>query len=54
LGFIPKITTSGNLVGTQLGIWIVLGIFLFYILELFLHWHHCKDLSETEEKHEHH
>jgi len=53
-GFLPKITTTWNLLGTSLGVWIVFGIFLFYILELFLHWHHCKDLSNVGNKHKQH
>jgi zinc transporter ZupT len=38
----------------QVGIWILVGLFLFYILELFLHWHHCKDLNHKECAHKHH
>ncbi|MCD5380622.1 hypothetical protein LR004_01735 [Candidatus Gracilibacteria bacterium] len=29
LGFIPKLTTKGNLVGEELGIFILIGIFFF-------------------------
>ncbi|MDD2907017.1 MAG: hypothetical protein PHH98_00090 [Candidatus Gracilibacteria bacterium] len=45
LGFIPEVLDSGNLTGTEFGLFILLGIIAFYFLELFLHWHHCKDLS---------
>ena len=44
LWFIPKITES-NLSWDKVGIFILLWIFIFYIFELFLHWHHCQDLS---------
>ena len=27
---------------------------MFYILELFLHWHHCKDLSDDGHSHHNH
>jgi len=39
-----------------LWIFVLVWIFLFYILELFLHWHHCKDLNPwdlNKHKHEH-
>lgn len=39
-----------------LGIFVLIWIFVFYILELFLHWHHCKDFNPgelQEHKHEH-
>lgn len=32
---------------------ILLWIFVFYILELFLHWHHCKDLTVSHHEHVH-
>lgn len=57
LGFIPEIINHGNLETKFVGFLILSGIFIFYILELFLHWHHCKDLSEdgrTHHDHEHH
>ena len=45
LWFIPKLTTQWQLVWEKLGIFILLWLLLFYIFELFLHWHHCKDLG---------
>lgn len=44
LGFIPELTSEGNLIWKELGAFILVWLFLFYLLELFLHWHHCKDL----------
>ena len=52
LGFVPKV--ADNLPWMQVGSWILVGLFLFYILELFLHWHHCKDLNHKECSHKHH
>lgn len=46
LWFIPKV--ADNLIWWQVWLSILIWIFLFYILELFLHWHHCKDLSSKE------
>jgi len=45
LGFLPEITSEWNLVWKSLGIFILAWLFLFYILEILLHWHHCKDLN---------
>ncbi len=54
LGFIPKLTLKWNLIWDKLWIFILLWIFLFYLLELFLHWHHCKDLENKDKnKHSH-
>ncbi len=47
LGFIPKLTTKWDLVWTELWAFILIGLVLFYLLELFLHWHHCKDLAHN-------
>jgi len=44
LGFIPKLTESW-FVWEKLWIFILIWIFAFYLFELFLHWHHCKDLG---------
>ena len=44
LGFLPEMTTEWWLVWSELWIFILIWIFTFYLLELFLHWHHCKDL----------
>jgi len=46
LWFFPELIESwinGNILWWFVLIW----IFLFYILELFLHWHHCKDLDHS-------
>lgn len=54
LGFIPKLTTKGNIVWQELWIFILIWIFFFYLLELFLHWHHCKDLNHKKSCHSNH
>jgi len=46
LGFFPKIFS--NIPPKFAWFWILIGLFLFYILELFLHWHHCKDLEHKD------
>ena len=54
LGFIPKLTIAFEDKGMQMGVFILIWLFLFYILELFLHWHHCKDLNhESSCNHSH-
>lgn len=52
LGFIPEIFES-SISWEFFGIYILSGLLLFYILELFLHWHHCKDLWDTGCSHWH-
>ncbi|NQV88168.1 MAG: ZIP family metal transporter [Parcubacteria group bacterium] len=37
--------------GTSVGLLIIVGFFLFFIIEKFLHWHHHGD--DTEERHTH-
>lgn len=54
LWFLPKLTTTGNLVWSELWIFILIGLFIFYLLELLLHWHHCKDLWHENSCHSHH
>jgi len=54
LGFIPKLTTTWNLVWEELGIFILIWLFFFYFLELFMHWHHCKDLWHESACKSHH
>ncbi len=44
LGFIPELTSEW-FVWEKLWISILLWLFFFYLLELFLHWHHCRDLE---------
>ena len=46
LGFIPELTEKW-FIWTHLGVSILSGLFLFYLLELFLHWHHCRDLETS-------
>jgi zinc and cadmium transporter len=57
LWFIPKIVEKWAISTELMGTFIIGGILIFYILEMFLHWHHCHDLSSSEEihihKHEH-
>ncbi|MFK7780152.1 MAG: hypothetical protein QM490_03305 [Candidatus Gracilibacteria bacterium] len=56
LGFIPELTELFEDNGGMLGVFILVGLALFYIFELFLHWHHCKDLvhkSGCEHSHSH-
>lgn len=54
-GFIPEIVEEW-LEGETIGLFILIWIFLFYLLELFLHWHHCKDLwwEQVVDSHLHH
>lgn len=42
--FIPEIVDS-ELSWENVWIFILFWLFIFYIFELFLHWHHCQDLS---------
>ena len=48
LWFIPK--AADNLKWIYLWVWILVWLFFFYLLELFLHWHHCKDLEHCKQK----
>jgi len=55
LWFIPELTEHG-FVGWNLWIAIMVWLLVFYLLELFLHWHHCRDLENTScgnHKHNH-
>ena len=47
LWFIPELIDS-QMKWIILWTSILVGLFLFYILELFLHWHHCHDLSHKK------
>ena len=53
LGFFPEIAHHST--NYELAFFIVLlWVIGFYVLELFLHWHHCKDLGHSHEhKHDH-
>ena len=53
LWFIPRLMDSW-LEANTIGIFLLVWLFLFYILELFLHWHHCKDLDHDSACHSHH
>lgn len=48
LGFIPEIISHWNLSGKTIWIFILGGLLFFYLLEMFLHWHHCRDLSHDD------
>lgn len=52
LWFFPELFSSGENVEI---IWwsILFWILLFYVLELFFHWHHCKDLGHSHHSHKH-
>jgi len=55
LHLLPEITSAG-VVGVQLGVLILIGLWVFYIMEIWLHFHHCKDLSDKKAnclEHEH-
>jgi zinc and cadmium transporter len=54
LWFLPELSAEGSLDWKDLWIFILLWVFLFYLLELFLHWHHCKDLWHQDSCHSHH
>jgi len=54
IGFLPELSSSWNFEWSELWIFILIWIFIFYLLELFLHWHHCKDLGHENECHSHH
>jgi len=51
LGFLPEIIEEAQIAPDFVGFYFIGGILLFYVLELFLHWHHCKDIDETEGMH---
>jgi len=53
LWFIWELTEDWDLVWSELWIFILIWIFIFYLLELFLHWHHCKDLWHEKSCHSH-
>ena len=53
LGFLPELIESWTK-WSSIWLFILIWVFLFYILELFLHWHHCKDLPNNSTcNHEH-
>ncbi len=54
LGFIPEVFSHSDIEPHTIGMLLLGGILLFYVLELFMHWHHCKDLSEDGHSHHDH
>ena len=54
IGFLPELSSSWNFKWSELWIFILIWIFIFYLLELFLHWHHCKDLWHENKCHSNH
>lgn len=53
LWFLPEIIESW-MHWHEIGIYILVWLFVFYVLELVLHHHHCKDLSNKDEHHQEH
>ncbi len=53
LWFVPELSESSFAIGS-LGIWMLIGIVIFYILEVLFHWHHCKDIHEDGSLCSHH
>ena len=54
LWFLPEVFSHGSIEPETVGLLVLGGILFFYILELFLHWHHCKDLWEDGHSHHNH
>lgn len=52
--FIPEVIWHGWLEPAFTGILILAWVLLFYVFELFLHWHHCKDIAEDGHSHHDH
>lgn len=53
LWFLPEIISESSIAPESIGLLFLFGIFLFYIFELFLHWHHCKDIGQWWHHHDH-
>ena len=53
LGFIPELISEW-FSWEKMWIYILMWILFFYLLELFLHWHHCKDLDHSSKCHSSH
>lgn len=45
LGFFPEIFEEWEINYSYFGFFMLFWLLAFYFLELFLHWHHCRDLS---------
>ncbi len=54
LWFLPEVFSHSNIPPHEVGFLILIWILFFYTLELFIHWHHCKDLGEDEHSHHDH
>lgn len=55
LWFFPEIIHLSEWRESHIWGYILLWLWIFYILELFFHWHHCKDLEiECHDHHHHH
>lgn len=54
LWFFPEIIHESEGKENLIGVYILCWLWLFYILELFFHWHHCKDLEIHCHDHHHH
>lgn len=47
LWFFPEILDEADLNSSYFWLFILLWLLSFYFLELFFHWHHCRDLSHN-------
>ena len=47
IDFIPEL--NEEISGVELGSYLLLGIGIFYVLELIFHWHHCGDLGHEKD-----
>jgi zinc and cadmium transporter len=54
LWFFPELVHSFGEDWLRLGLYLLFGLFIFYLFDLFLHWHHCKDLSYGSDCHHSH
>lgn len=53
LWFIPELVSSW-FSWEEMWIYILIWIIFFYLFELFLHWHHCKELTNVSDKNSNH
>lgn len=51
LWFFPEILGEADINLSYFWFFILIGLLSFYFLELFLHWHHCRDLSHDWHNH---
>ncbi len=54
LWFLPEVIEHWGIDAHTVWFLVLAWIFIFYTLELFLHWHHCKDLSADGHSHHDH